>query len=61
MYLNLHVLLKICTTIPVTSCECKWLGGVLKRLQSALGLLHVNYDANINTENVIDIFSRKKN
>ena len=27
---------------------------------SALALLHVNYDANIDIERVIDIFARKK-
>ena len=72
MYPNLHVLLRICATIPVTSCECERSGNVLKRLHtylrasmgktrlSALALLHANYDANIGIEKVIDIFARKK-
>ena len=71
-YPNLHVLLRICATIPVTSCECERSGGVLKRLHtylrasmgqtrlSSLPLLHVNYDANIDIKKVIDIFDRKK-
>ena len=72
MYPNLHVLLRICATIPVTSCECERSGSVLKRLHtylrtameqtrlSVLALLHVNYDANIDIEKVIYIFARKK-
>ena len=28
MYPNLYVLLRICTTIPVTSCKCEWSGSV---------------------------------
>ena len=71
-YPNLHVLLRICATIPVTSCECEQSSSVLKRLHtylrasmeqtrlSALPLLHVNYDANIDIKEVIDIFDRKK-
>ena len=55
-----------------TSCECERSGSVLKRLHtflraameqtrlSALALLHVNYDANIDIEKVIYIFARKK-
>ena len=72
MYPNLHMLLRICATIPVTSCECEWSGSVLECLHtyrrasmgqtrlSALALLHVSYDANIDIEKVIDIFARKK-
>ena len=36
MYPNLHVLLRICGTIPVTSCECERSGSVLKRLHTYL-------------------------
>ena len=72
MYPNLHVLLRICATIPVTSCECEQLGSVLKCLHTylralmgqmllrALALLHLNYDVNIDIEKVIDKFARKK-
>ena len=72
MYPNLHMLLRICATIPVTSCECERSGSVLKRLHtylrasmeqtrlSALALLHGNYDANIYIEKIIDKFARKK-
>ena len=72
MYSNLHVLRRICATIPITSCECERLGSVLKCLctylrasmgqtrLSALALLHINYHANIDIEKVMDIFARKK-
>ena len=72
IYRSLHVLLRICATIPVTSCECERSVSVLKRLHtylrvsmgqtrlSALALLHDNYDANIGIEKVTDIFARKK-
>ena len=72
MYLNLHVLLRICDTIPITSCKFERSGSVLKRLHtylrgwkgqtrlSALMLLHINYDANIDNDNDIDIFAKKK-
>ena len=36
MYPNLHVLLRICATILVTSCECERSGSVLKRLHTYL-------------------------
>ena len=36
MYPNLHMLLRICATIPVTSCECKRTGSVLKRQHTYL-------------------------
>ena len=71
-YSNLHVLLRICAAVSVTSFECERSGSVLKRLHtylrasigqtqlSALALLHVNYDANIDIEKVIDTFAIKK-
>ena len=72
MYPNLHVLLKICATIPVTSCECERSGSVIKCLYTylrasigqtrlgALALLHVDYDANIDIKKVINIFAKMK-
>ena len=36
IYLSLHVLLRICATIPVTSCKCKQQGSVLKCLSTYL-------------------------
>ena len=70
MYPNLHVLLRICATIPVTLCECERSGSVLKRLNTylrasmgrtrlrALAFLHINYDVNI--DHVINVFAAKK-
>ena len=72
MYPNLHVLLKICATISVTSCECERSGSVIKCLYTylrawigqtrlgALALLHVDYDANIDIKKVINIFAKMK-
>ena len=72
MYPNLHVLPRICATIPVTSCECERSGSVLKRLNtylrasmgqtrlSALAFLHINYDVNIDIDHVINVFAAKK-
>ena len=68
MYPNLHFLLRVCTTIP----ECERSGSVLKRLNtylraslgqtrlSALAFLHINYDVNIDTDHVINVFAAKK-
>ena len=62
----------ICAKIPATSCQCGRSGSVLKRLHtflrtsmgqtrlSALALLHVNHDVNIDIQIAIDIFARKK-
>ena len=72
MYPNLHVLLRICATIPVTSCKCERSGSVLKRLNiylrasmgqtrlRALAFLHINYDVNIGIDQVINVFAAKK-
>ena len=72
LYQNLYVLLIICSTIPVTLCKCERLGSVLKLLctylrasmgqtpLSALALLHIDYDVNIDIDNIINIFTRKK-
>ena len=66
MYPNLHVLLRICTAIPVTSCECERSGSLLKRQHTylrasmgqtwlnALALLCINYYPKI------EIFATKK-
>ena len=72
MYPTLHVSLRICATISVTSCECERSGSVLKRLNtylqasmdqtrlSALAFLHINYDVNIDIDHVINVFAAKK-
>ena len=55
MYPNLYVLLKICCTIPATSCECERSASALRRLHtfnrasmtqerlSSLALMHIHY------------------
>ena len=72
MYPNLHVFLRICATIPVTSCECERSGSVLKRLNTylqasidqtrlrVLAFLHINYNVNIDIDHVINVFAAKK-
>ena len=72
MYPNLNVLMRMAATLPVILCECERSGIVLKRLNTYLGasmgqerrsglaFIHINYDADINEEEVIDIFASKK-
>ena len=72
MYPNLNVLLRICASVPGTSCKCERSGSVLKRLHtnlkasmgqtrlSALALLHIKNNANIDIDNVIGMFAKKK-
>ena len=72
MYPNFHVLLIICATFPVTSCECEQPGSVLKCLYTylraflgqtrsiALALMHISYGANFNFDNVNGMFAKKK-
>ena len=66
------MLLRISATIQVTSWECERSGSVLKYLHTylrasmrqtrlkALTLLRINYDVNIDIDNVVDIFAKKK-
>ena len=69
LYPNISVLLQICCTIPVTSCECERSASALWRLNtymrasmgksclSNLALLHVHYDTEIDLNRVVDIYS----
>ena len=70
---NLHMLLRIFVAIPTTSYKYErlgssvlrclhtyWRASVRQTCLSALALLHINYDANVDTDNVIDIFAKKK-
>ena len=68
---NIRELLRIVSTIPVTSCECERSNSALKRLKtylrstvghdrlSGLGLLAVHYDMDIDCEHVLNHFARK--
>ena len=70
LYPNLHVLLQIACTIPVTSCECERSASVLRRLNNYtrscmgkerlanLALLHIHYEQIIDVELVVDTFAR---
>ena len=69
---NYHTLLRICCTLPVTSCECERSGSALRRLHTylrasmhetrlcALALMHIHYGLPIDTDEVYRIFMRKK-
>ena len=65
------VLLQIACTLPVTSCECERSASVLRRLHSwmrasmgqerlgSLALMHIHYDADVDIDNVVNIFAKK--
>ena len=70
MFPNIHTLLKIACTIPVSSCECGRGGSTLRRLRNhmrcsmtterltSLALMHIHYEHNIDLDEVVDIFSK---
>ena len=70
-YPNIYVLLKILGTIAVTSSECEISGCDLKRLNtylrasmgqnrlSALALMHINLDVDIDANCVLKIFCKR--
>ena len=70
MYPNLYVLLKICCTIPATSCECERSASALRRLHtfnrasmtqerlSSLALMHIHYLTDIDLDIVLDLFAK---
>ena len=71
MFPNIHCLLRIICTLPVTSCECERSISVLRRLKSylrstmgqerlsGLALLHVNYSMELNLDDIISMFARQ--
>jgi len=71
LYSNLSVLLRIASTLPVTSCECERSASALRRLHtwsrssmtqerlSALALTHIHYDVVVDLEEVADRFAKK--
>lgn len=71
MFPNIHVLLQIACTIPVTSCECERSASGLRRLNnfmrasmgkdrlSYLALLHIHYDTPIDLDTIVDSFARR--
>lgn len=70
MFPNISVLLQICCTIPVTSCECERSASALRRLNnymrasmgksrlSYLALLHIHYETPVNLDRVVDCYAR---
>ena len=70
MYPNLYLLLKICCTIPATSCECERSASALRRLHtfnrasmtqerlSSLALMHIHYLTDIDLDIVLDLFAK---
>ena len=66
---NIHILLHIACTIPVTSCECERSASTLRRLHTymrasmsqdrllALAVVHIHYDMHVDTEKTVDIFA----
>ena len=71
MFPNIHRILRLTCTLPVTSCECERSVSVLRRLKTylrsttsqerlcGLALMHMNYSMNIDLDGVINIFARK--
>ena len=71
LYPNIYLLLKIVGTVVVTSCKCERSRNVLKRSNtylraskdqsrlSALVLMNVNLDVDIDAKRVLKIFCKK--
>ena len=71
LYPIVYVLLKLLGIIAVTSCECERFGSVLKRFHtylrvsmcqnrsSALALMHINLDIDIDANCVLKIFCKR--
>ena len=72
-YPNIHTLLRLGSTLPVTSCENERVNSTLKNLKtylrstmseerlSALALMHVHYDLSVDLDCVVDKFKLKCN
>ena len=66
---NVHRLLRLVGTIPVTSCECERSVSVLRRLKTylrstmgqkrltGLALLHIHYSTQVNLDEILNIFA----
>jgi hypothetical protein len=68
---NIHTLLRIICTLPVTSCSCERSISGLKRLKTylrstmgqerlnGLAMMHFHYDLDVDHDAVLDMFARK--
>lgn len=68
---NIHTLLRIICTLPVTSCSCERSISGLRRLKTylrstmgqerlnGLALLHCHYSMDVNAEEILNMFARK--
>ena len=71
MYPNIHTILRLICTLPVTSCECERSVSVLRRLKTYLrstmgqdrlsgqALMHIHYWMQIDFQEVITVFARR--
>lgn len=69
LFPNIHTLLLIGATLPVTTCECERSFSTLRRLNNylrrtqhpfrldSLALINIHCDTDVDTERVIDLFS----
>jgi len=68
---NIYAVIKICATIPATSCECERSASSLRRLHtynracvgqerlSSLALMHIHYQVKIVLDEVVNLFATK--
>ena len=68
MFPNIHILLRLICTLPVTSSECERSISVLRRLKTylhstmgqeritGLALMHIKYGMELNLDDIINVF-----
>ena len=68
---NIFTLLKLFSTLPLSSCSCEWSASALRRLNNylwctqteerltALALIHMNYETEISVDNVCKLFTQQ--
>ncbi len=71
MFPNIHCLLRVTCTLPVTSCECERSVSVLRRLKTylrttigqerltGLALMHIHYGMDLDLDEIVNIFARR--
>ena len=70
LFSNVHTLLKIACTLPITSCECERSASMLRRLRNymratmskerltSLALIHTHYEYKHDYDQIVDRFSK---